>query len=39
MPSQSKRSEEEKIQALLRVLEPYGIKEVVQSGLVDMGAD
>ena len=26
----------EKIQALLRVLEPYGIKELVQSGLVAM---
>jgi acetolactate synthase-1/3 small subunit len=26
----------EKIQALLRVLEPHGIKELVQSGLVAM---
>ncbi|MBV9514877.1 MAG: acetolactate synthase small subunit [Mycobacteriaceae bacterium] len=27
---------EEKLEALLRVLEPYGIKEIVQSGLVSM---
>lgn len=26
-----------KVQALLRVLEPYGIKEIVQSGLLGMG--
>jgi acetolactate synthase-1/3 small subunit len=27
----------EKLTALLRVLEPYGIKELVQSGVVAMG--
>jgi acetolactate synthase-1/3 small subunit len=26
----------EKLEALLRVLEPYGIREIVQSGLVSM---
>ena len=27
----------DKLEALLKVLEPYGIKELVQSGLVAMG--
>ena len=28
---------QEKIEALLRVLEPYGVREIVQSGVVSMG--